>query len=486
MEKGEVTAPEMKGVEDRGQSPESMAELLDGGYGRLPPKRGDAVEGTIVRIRPTEILVDVGYKSEGIVTARDLDRLDPDYLKALKVGDKILAYVLHPENRNGDMILSLSRALMERDWQEASRLFEAEEILEKPVAGFNRGGVIVNLGRVRGFVPASQIASARLGRGMDDAEREAILSQLVGRQLKLKIIEMDRRRNRLILSERAAQREWREEQKARLLTELRQGEVRHGVVSSLCDFGAFVDLGGADGLVHLSELAWRRVRHPREVLSLGQEVDVYVLGVDRERRRIALSLKRLEKEPWSQVEQEYEVGQLITCTVTKLTDFGAFARLDEDIEGLVHISELSDERIEHPSEVLEEGQEVTLRIIRIDVSRQRIGLSLRRAQEEQVPEHDLGESEETQEIEDLSEETGEVEDLSVETGEVEDLPVETREVEDLPVDTGEVEDLPVETGELDDLPVETEELDDLSEEDEAGPTADTGKPSEDVSTLVGD
>ena len=446
MEKGEVTAPEMKGGEDRGQSPDSMAELLDGGYGRLPPKRGDAVEGTIVRIRPTEILVDVGYKSEGIVTARDLDRLDSDYFKALKVGDKVLAYVLHPENRNGDMILSLSRALMERDWQEASRLFEAEEILEKPVAGFNRGGVIVNLGRVRGFVPASQIASARLGRGMDNAEREAILAQLVGRQLKLKIIEMDRRRNRLILSERAAQREWREEQKARLLTELREGEVRHGVVSSLCDFGAFVDLAGADGLVHLSELAWRRVRHPREVLSLGQEVDVYVLGVDRERRRIALSLKRLEKEPWSQVEEKYEVGQLITCTITKLTDFGAFARLGEGvIEGLVHISELSDERIEHPSEVLEEGQEVTLRIIRVDVSRQRIGLSLRRAQEE-VPEHDLGEFEETQELEDLSEETGEVEDL----------------------------------------PEETRELEDLSEEDEAGPTADTGKPSEDVSTLVGD
>ena len=467
MEKGEVTAPETKGGEALGQSPDSMAELLDGGYGRLPPKRGDAVEGVIVRIRPTEILVDVGYKSEGIVTDRDLDRLDPEYRKSLKVGDRIMAYVLHPENRNGDMILSLSRALMESDWQEASRLFEAEEILEKPVAGYNRGGVIVNLGRVRGFVPASQIASARLGRGLDNGERETILAKLVGRDLKLKIIEMDRRRNRLILSERAAQREWREEQKARLLTELREGEVRHGVVSSLCDFGAFVDLGGADGLIHLSELAWRRVRHPREMLSLGQEVDVYVLGVDRERRRIALSLKRLEKEPWSRIEEKYDVGQLVTCTITKLTDFGAFARLDEDIEGLVHISELSDERIEHANEVLEEGQEVTLRIIRIDVSRQRIGLSLRRAQEEEIPEYDLQEADQTQELEDLSEEqeadqTQELEDLSEEqesdqTQELEELSEEQESDQ-----AQELEGLSEEQ-ESD----QTQELEDLSEEDEA-------------------
>jgi len=385
MTEQEVIAPEMKGGEAPEQSGSSMAELLEQGYGSSLPKRGDTVEGTIVRIRPTEILIDVGFKAEGVVTSRDLERLDPGFRKSLKVGDKIMAYVLHPENRNGDMILSLSRALMERDWQEAARIQEADEILEKTVAGFNRGGLIVNVGRVRGFVPASQITSARLSRDLDATEREGILSQLVGRELKLKIIELDRRRNRLILSERAAQREWREEQKARLLVELREGEVRRGVVSSLCDFGAFVDLGGADGLVHLSELSWRRVRHPREVLTHGQEVDVYVLGVDRDRRRIALSIKRLEKEPWSLVGEKYEVGQLVTATVTKLTDFGAFARLDEDIEGLIHISELSDERIEHPRDVVEEGQELTLRIIRLDPGRQRIGLSLRRVEEEETP-----------------------------------------------------------------------------------------------------
>jgi len=409
MEEREVTAPDMKGGEAPEQPSGSMAELLEQGYGSSIPKRGDTVEGTIVSIRATEILIDIGYKCEGIVTSRDLERLDPEYRRGLRVGERVLSYVLHPENRNGDMILSLSRAMMEKDWLDAARLFEAQEIIERPVAGYNRGGLIVNVGRVRGFIPASQIASARLGRDLDSSEREEILGQLVGRDLKLKIIELDRRRNRLILSERAAQREWREEQKAHLLAELREGEVRHGVVSSLCDFGAFVDLGGADGLVHLSELSWRRVRHPREMLSLGQEVDVYVLKVDKERRRIGLSLKRLEKEPWSQVEEKYEVDQVVTGLITKITDFGAFARLDEDIEGLIHISELSEERIEHPSQIVREGQEVALRIIRIDANRQRIGLSLRRVEEEDHPEHDEQEADEAEEItgspeEDLTEE----------------------------------------------------------------------------------
>ena len=178
-------------------------------------------------------------------------------------------------------------------------------------------------------------------------------------------------------------REWRQDRKERLLEELQEGEVRQGVVSSLCDFGAFVDLGGADGLVHLSELSWRRIRHPRQILEVGEKVDVYVLGVDRERRRIALSIKRLQADPWSAVEERFRVGQLVTGTITKIADFGAFARLDADIEGLIHISELSDERIEHPSEVVEEEQELTLRVIRVEPARQRLGLSLRRVKEEQ-------------------------------------------------------------------------------------------------------
>ena len=210
----------------------------------------------------------------------------------------------------------------------------------------------------------------------------------MGQKLHLKIIEIDRRRNRLILSERAATREWRQTQKERLLDDLQEGDIRKGVVSSLCDFGAFVDLGGADGLVHLSELSWSRVGHPKEVLAVDQEVEVYVLGVDRDRRRIALSMKRLKPEPWSTVQDRYQIGQLVTGTITNITEFGAFARLDDDIEGLIHISELSEDRIDHPNAVVKEGDEVTLRVIRIDPDRQRIGLSLRRVNEDPYEEYD--------------------------------------------------------------------------------------------------
>jgi len=352
-----------------------MAQFLEEELTLGLPKRGDVVEGTIVEIHPTEVFVDIGYKREGIVTSRDLEGLDSETRKSLKVGTKVRVYVVRTEDREGNLILSLRRARMEEDWNEAQRLYDEDEILEEAVVGFNRGGLIVN-------VPASQVVSVRVSRDGTDEEREEALNSVVGTKLRLKIIEIDRRRNRLILSERAAVRMWRKEQKDRLLESLQPGDVRKGIVSSLCDFGAFVDLGGADGLVHLSELSWKRVNHPRQILKVGQEVDVYVIDVDPERRRIALSMKRLQQEPWVKVAEKYSVGQVVPATVTKLTDFGAFARLDDYIEGLVHISELSEEHISHPSEVLAEGEQVNLRIIRIEPDRQRIGLSLKRVNEE--------------------------------------------------------------------------------------------------------
>jgi small subunit ribosomal protein S1 len=360
-----------------------MTELLNQEFSHVIPQHGETLEGTIVGISANEIVVDIGCKSEGIVPARDLERMDPEFLDELSVGDTVYVYVVRSQDASGNSILSLSRAMLEGDWQRATEMFEAEEVFEGTISNCNRGGLIVRVGRVRGFVPASQIASIRLPRGDSEEERIEHLNELLEKKLMLKIIELDRRRNRLILSERAAMREWRQEQKDRLLDDLQEGEVRKGTVSSLCDFGAFVDLGGADGLVHLSELSWSRVNHPREVLKVGQQVDVYVLGVDRDRKRIALSVKRLKAEPWTTVEERYEIGQLVKATITKITDFGAFARLDEEIEGLVHISELSEERIGHPSEVVREGQEIDLRIIRIDAARQRMGLSLRRVNEEQ-------------------------------------------------------------------------------------------------------
>ncbi len=384
MEEQEASAQSLEGGEASSQSGKSMAELLDEEC--KIPERGEIVEGVIAEITPSEVLVDIACKSEGVVPIRDLERLDADMRKSLKVGASVYVFVVRPEDGEGNTILSLSRALMENDWRQATTLFDAGETFEETVAGSNKGGLIINIGRLRGFVPASQITSVRLPREGNDEEREAILQKLVGQKVRIKIIELDRRRNRLILSERAAVREWRQGQKERLLDELAEGMVRRGVVSSLCDFGAFVDLGGADGLVHLSEISWRRVGHPKQVLSVGQEVDVFVLSVDRDSRRIALSIKRLQKEPWSTVEERYQIGQLVTGKITKLTDFGAFARLDEDIEGLIHISELAENRINHPKEVVQEGQELTLRVIRIDASKQRLGLSLRRVDDDQFSE----------------------------------------------------------------------------------------------------
>ncbi|HOQ97748.1 MAG TPA: S1 RNA-binding domain-containing protein [Anaerolineae bacterium] len=367
-----------------------MASLLDSEYAYKTPRHGDILQGVIMQITPGEILVDVGSKSEGIISGRELERMDPEVRQTLQVGQDVLAYVVRPEDQDGNIVLSLTRAQMETDWRRAEELYAAEEIFEAQVAGHNKGGLIVRIGRVRGFVPSSQLVSVRRRRseeGEEEDPEESEQAKLVGKMLRFKIIELDRRRNRLILSERAAAREWRREQKEKLLSELQENEVRTGIVSSLCDFGAFVDLGGADGLIHLSELSWGRVAHPREVLSVGDEVQVYVLHIDRERRRIALSLKRLQPEPWSQIDERYEIGQLVQGTITKITNFGAFARLDGDVEGLIHISELSDQRIGHPREVVQEGQTLDLRVIRIDSARKRIGLSLRRVNDTEIEDY---------------------------------------------------------------------------------------------------
>ena len=258
------------------------------------------------------------------------------------------------------------------------------------VSGFNRGGVIVKIGQVRGFVPASQLSSESQSRQLTEGEPDNRWMKLMDAELRMKVIDLDRRRNRLILSERVAIREWRREQKEKLLQTLEENTVCEGVVSSLADFGAFVNLGGADGLIHLSELSWGRISHPKEVVSIGERLKVMVLNVDRERKRIGLSLRRLLPEPWETVPDRYEVGQVVRGLVTKLVHFGAFARLDGDtIEGLIHISELTERRIAHPSEVVTEGQEIDLRIIRIDTEKRRMGLSLKQvAPEEESVEFD--------------------------------------------------------------------------------------------------
>lgn len=361
----------------------SMLDLLEGSFELRSFHHGDVVEGVVVHVSPGEILIDIGAKSEGVVSGRELERLGSEAREQLNVGDTVLAYVVNPEDKSGNVVLSLSHAQMERDWREAERRFQAGEVFNAVVSGYNKGGLIAHIGRVRGFVPASQLVGA--SRTVEsDEKRSEELARYVGKDMPLKIIEVDRKRNRLILSQRLAVRETRQEQKERLLTDLQEGSVVRGKVSNLCEFGAFVNLGGADGLIHISELSWGRVTHPKEVLKVGDEIDVHVLNVDQERQRIGLSLKRLQPEPWSQVGDRYVMGQVVEGKVTKLASFGAFVRIDEEIEGLIHISELADRHVTHPKEVLKEGDDISVRIIRIDPERKRIGLSIKGLDESDV------------------------------------------------------------------------------------------------------
>ena len=351
-------------------------------------RAGDTVEGNVVSVSPTQILVDIHYKSDAVVDPREMERLDKDFLATLAAGDSISAVVVQPEDRDGNVVISLSRAQQDQDWQQAEELLDSQDVFEGVVTGYNRGGVIVRVGRVRGFVPASQLSAQWQGQQDAEADPEQRWARLVGQKLQLKVVELDRLRNRLILSERIAMRDLRKGQKDRLLTSLQRGDVLKGMVTSIADFGAFVDLGGADGLIHLSELAWHRVGHPSEVLKVGQPVEVYVMNVDPEKKRIGLSLRRMTPEPWSVVGDQYVVGQVVTAQITRLTAFGAFAKIDNAIEGLIHISEMADYRISHPKEIVHEGDEVQVRIIKVDPQNRRVGLSLRQASEESYVEMD--------------------------------------------------------------------------------------------------
>lgn len=360
--------------------PAGMEQFLEGEFDYKLPKRGDIRKGIILSISPEQMIVDIGVKKEGIVPAADLSKMDPGVVEKLSVGDEVMVSIERPSDREGDLIVSMHKAWVQEDWKIAHEYLEGGKVWEGTVSGFNKGGLIVPFGNLRGFIPASQ-----LPRGSTRGKtREEQLKAYVGQEIMAKVIEVDQGRRRLILSVRAAEKESLARSREKLFQDLKEGEVRRGVVSSVCDFGVFVDLGGVDGLVHVSELSWRRVSHPKEVLSVGDEVEVYVLRVDHERQRIGLSIKRLQPEPWSDIDQRYEVDQLVEATITNIVEFGAFARVEEGVEGLIHISELSDAPINHPGEVVSVGDRVTLRILRIDAGHKRLGLSLKQAQEEEI------------------------------------------------------------------------------------------------------
>ena len=361
-------------------------------YNYQSPSPGEIREGVIVKKSSHEILVDLGLKREAVVPAKDIGKLSAEELDALTVGSTVRVFILPGEDDEGRRLVSINLARVQEDWQRAEELHTSGELFEGEVIGFNKGGVLVAFGRLRGFVPASQLVSLPPQReGQTHQDR---LKALVGQRLTLKVIEVDARRRRLILSERAARREQRAAQREQLFAELQPGDVRKGTVTNVQSFGAFVDLGGADGLIHVSELAWHRVKHPREVLQVGQEVEVYVLDVDREENRIALSLKRLQPDPWLQVAEKYSVGDTIEVEITNVTDFGAFARLEEGVEGLIHVSELASGHVAKPADVVQRGQRLIAQIISIDPERHRIGLSLKRVVEAEAEESPV--EEETQ------------------------------------------------------------------------------------------
>jgi small subunit ribosomal protein S1 len=369
---------------EQGVAPENnsdshnMASLLEQeGLGIDFPRQGEIRKGIIASITPGQILVSVGTKSEGIISGKEYEAIPAEELKALQIGNEIHVYVLNPEDSNGNLVLSYSRAREEVSWQQAEVLLASKETFHSSIVGYNKGGLIVLVGGLRGFVPASQISLSRRASLSGDTP-ELRWSKMIGQGIDVCVIEVDRERRRLILSERAASTETRETLKERVIDELKEGEIRSGRVTSLADFGAFVNINGADGLVHLSEISWDRIQHPGDALKVGQEVKVKVISIDRDKKRIGLSIRQLLEDPWIRLAARFQVGQLVQGSITRLTKFGAFARLDDDLEGLIHISEISEKRIEHPKEVLHEGDMVTLRVIKIDPENHRIGLSLRR------------------------------------------------------------------------------------------------------------
>lgn len=380
------STPQVEGNQNNATNMETL--LLEEGLALDFPQADEIRIGVIASLSSSQILVSVGAKSEGVITGRELEQISTEDRNAFKVGQEISVYVVSPEDNNGNVVLSFTRAQEQMGWEIVEKMLANDEVFEGVVDGFNKGGLIVPVHGLRGFVPASQISMSRRMSASGDTPEQR-WAKMVSQPISVRVIEVDRSRRRLILSERATNTETRQSLKERVIDELKEGEIRTGRVTSLADFGAFVNINGADGLVHLSELSWERVQHSSEVLEVGQEVTVKIISIDREKKRIGLSLRALTDDPWSKRIENFQVGQLVEGEITRLTKFGAFARLEGDVEGLIHISEISETRIEHPKEKLKEGEKLTLRIIRIDSEQRRIGLSLRKVDSGAYKDQDL-------------------------------------------------------------------------------------------------
>jgi len=350
---------------------DEFRELLESTFNYLPPQRGEIRSSVILQIDRREVIVDLGAKRDGIVPVSDLDRLEPTFRDSLKVGAQIPVYVMNPRDPEDNLIVSINMGLQQYDWEKARELITSEEVVEVGVKGHNRGGILVSWNRLEGFIPSSHLVTTGPSGGRDTWD------ELVNTSLMVKVIEVDQTRRRLIFSEREAQREWRAQQKARLLAELKEGDKVRGTVTGLRDFGAFVNLGGADGLIHVSELAWHRVDHPRDVLKVGDNIEVYVLSLDKETNRIALSRKRLLPDPWDVAQSRYHEGQMVEGIVTNVVDFGAFVALDDGLEGLLHLSEMGDGSLKEPYSYVKKGDRLSLRISHLEPEKRRVGFTQR-------------------------------------------------------------------------------------------------------------
>ncbi len=363
--------------EDQKQNPtadENFEEMLASSfdYSFTPPRRGEIREATILQIDEREIIVDLGAKQDGIVPSQDLDRMDDEFRASLSAGASVPVYVINPRDQNDNLIVSINMGLQRYDWEKARELLSSQDAVDVNVSGYNKGGALVRWNRLEGFIPSSHLVSTNLS-----IDRREAMQELIGKTLGVKVIEVDQDRRRLIFSEREAQKEWRARQKAKLLAELSVGDVVNGVVTGLRDFGAFVNIGGADGLIHVSELAWHRVDHPRDILHIGEEIEVYVLNLDRETNRIALSRKRLLSDPWDDAQYRYHEGQLVGGYVTNVVDFGAFVALEDGLEGLLHLSEMGDGALKEPYSYVQKGDQLSLRISHLEPEKRRVGFTQR-------------------------------------------------------------------------------------------------------------
>ena len=364
-------------------APDEMdfAALLEESLAGSRIERGDIVRGVVLSIDSHGLIVDVGWKQDGIVTRNDIERMGMNPAD-FRIDAEIDVAVVRLNDSEGNLILSASQARQNEDWKRAEEIMNDDTLWSGEITDANKGGLIMPFGYLRGFIPASHVVD--LPRGLKEEDRLTHLQKLIGMEMTIKVIEVNRKRRRLVFSQLDAEQENRLARKEALLRELAEGNSRQGVVSGLCDFGAFVDLGGADGLIHISELAWHRVRHPSQIVEIGEQVEVYILNLDAEGKRIGLSLKRLQPNPWSLIDEMYHIGQLVTGVISRIESFGAFVSLEPGIEALLHVSQMARNPKESPLRHFYEGQKLLLRIISIESKKQRLGLSVREVTEAEM------------------------------------------------------------------------------------------------------